>query len=115
MNKPNIDIAGEWELDPTEIASIFLHRKWGYDNGKGVYEIPKADTIKSMIGSLVEKLAEKESSGGGEWLQRGRFMVRRDPESKGVYDVYLNVGFAWSYDLMTDEEKAMFTDTEDNK
>lgn len=97
------DLEGEWELNPTELGAIFLHQKWGYDRGNGKMEIPREPDIEDVVGTLVSELMASDEN-IGKMVNRGRFMVYRDPDAKGSFDVYLNVGFVWSHELTQDEE-----------
>lgn len=96
-------LQGEWELEPEAIASVFKHKGWGHDNGKGKIVVPQAAEIEDVVGTLVKELMETDDN-IGKMRQRGRLMVYRDPEAKGSYDVFLNLGFVWD-EALTEEER----------
>lgn len=87
------DIAGEWELDPNEVAAIFRAKGWKYFTDKGL-RAPDADEIEAHIAGLVVESMKADIIG----VQGGRFMVWQDPDTPNSYDIYLNLGFVWDED-----------------
>ncbi|MEO3862644.1 hypothetical protein [Acrocarpospora sp. B8E8] len=105
-------LTGEWELDPEELAGLFAAKGWVYLTQDGLI-IPNANYIENMLAGLVnEALNTKRDE-----VQGSRFMIFKDPELPNSYDLWLNVGFIWDDDKLTEDEKAILAadDDEDDR
>ncbi|MGS2646045.1 hypothetical protein [Streptosporangium sp. G12] len=103
-----MNLSGEWELDPTELSGLFQAKGWCYHTDEGLI-LPSAKTIEGMLARLI---GEALSTGHDE-VQGGRFMVFKDPELPNSYDLWLNVGFIWDEDKLTEEEREILAAGDD--
>ncbi|WP_043617243.1 hypothetical protein [Nonomuraea candida] len=105
-------IAGEWELAPEELAGLFQAKGWCYHVDEGLI-IPNAATLESMLARLVKEILTTRK----DMVQGGRFKVEKDPEAPYSYDLWLNLGYIWDDDALSDEERAMLDlgDDEDDE
>jgi hypothetical protein len=90
-----VNVEGEWELNPEEIAAIFRTKGWCYhftDGGPKLRE-PNPAEVEAMLSRLVKEALSKDEDVLG--VQGGRFMVWRDPELPGSVGLYLGIGFVW--------------------
>ncbi|GAA3536788.1 hypothetical protein GCM10022419_015750 [Nonomuraea rosea] len=95
-------ISGEWELAPEELAALFKAKGWCYHVDEGLI-IPNAATIEGMLAKLVqEALTQRKDE-----VQGARFLIWKDPELPGSWDLYLNIGYIWDDDALSDEERSM--------
>lgn len=95
-------IAGEWEIGPEHLSALFEALGWGYDTEEGLV-IPNAASVEGMVSRLVHEAIKKRRNS----VQGGRFLVRKDPEMTCSWDLFLNIGYIWDNDALTDEERAI--------
>lgn len=100
----HMDVAGNWELTPKELAELFELKGWKMDLG-GDLRSPREDEILWLYELLIKEVrdqADKQFS-----TQRGRFMAYRDPEMPNSVTVFLQVGFAWDNEALDPEERKL--------
>lgn len=102
-------LEGEWELSPEELATIFQTKGWPYLVDQG-FLIPNPDTIKAVIAKLVGEVIRT----GKTQAQGGRFLVWKDPDLPGSWDVWLNVGFVWDPEQLEDGHEIIRLDDDDD-
>ncbi|GAA4187115.1 hypothetical protein GCM10022252_20120 [Streptosporangium oxazolinicum] len=105
-----MNLTGEWEVDPEELAGLFEAKGWCYHVEEGLI-IPSAETIKAMLARLIRQCLTT----GRDQAQGARFLVWKDPELPNSYDLWLHLGYVWDDDALTDEEREILSagDAED--
>lgn len=103
-------LSGEWELTPEEISTLFKVKGWCYHTTEGL-TIPNTATIEGMLARLIRECLAT----GQDKIQGARFMVWKDPELANSYDLWLNIGFIWDEDALTDEEREILEASNDEE
>lgn len=93
-------LSGEWELAPEEISALFEVKGWCYHTTEGLI-IPSTVTIEGMLAKLIRECL----ASGKDKIQGARFLIWKDPELPNSYDLWLNLGYIWDEDALTDEER----------
>jgi hypothetical protein len=110
---------GEWELTPQELATIFAFMGWKYATPVLGYGLPNPDQIKALFRDLVREI--RDDGREDVIAVRGRFMAVRTGMTPGSIDMYLNVGYVWDDEMLSDDELQMLAemydgdDQEDNE
>lgn len=86
-------IDGEWSLTPQQLAVLHAQHGWTYASPEAGYGTPTDVEIRRMLNAAIDRLA---ASADAQAEMRGRFLVYRDPDLTGTYDIYLHVGFVWN-------------------
>ncbi|MER7208484.1 hypothetical protein ABT340_15540 [Streptosporangium sp. NPDC000239] len=101
-------ISGEWELTLEELATLFEAKGWCYHTDQGLI-IPNARLIERVLTELISDVLKHPR----DEAQGGRFMVWKDPELANAYDLWLNVGFMWDDDALSEEERAILAEEDE--
>lgn len=78
-----------YDVSLRELAAIFMQKGWQYAKNSQPVAIPNPDDIHNMIKQLVAVLEEN----GGGYSELGRFVVWRDTEFPGGYEIALRIGY----------------------
>lgn len=93
---------GEWDLTPQDIATLFLFKQWPYATPTLGYGVPSEESIRQIYAELI---ADVVADGRAGFMSgRGRFLAVRHSGLDSSVDLYLNVGYVWAHDAMTEDE-----------
>ncbi len=86
VSEPATHIEYTWELEPNELASVFMLKGWKYGT-TSVAVLPK------HIQDAVEQSVQALLNGGGSYAELGRFVIFRDVEFPGGFEIAMKLGY----------------------
>lgn len=87
-------VTGEWELNPAEVAAIFKAKGWVTSTRERGLTIPTEEDIDHILVQLIRQVVTEDR----DQAQRARFLICKDPDLEGSFDLWLNLGFIWDED-----------------